>query len=153
MAILGATAAPSLATAQHAPAPATGGFDIGPPPVAVPSSCLFGSGDDISLTFLSGNAVFHDSSNKNGDWGGETAEGTAQLLVNGTPTYQGHLTIWGGGGNNTTLQTENGFTLNFSGTGLSDPSQTVALHANTQSTTNAAGTSTANVFNVQLACS
>ena len=45
--------------------------------------------------------VSHGTQNKNGDWGGETAEGPAVLATSGgTAQYTGHLTEWGGGGQN-----------------------------------------------------
>jgi hypothetical protein len=58
----------------------------------------------------------------------------------------GHLTIWGGGGNNARGQNEGGLTLNFSST-------SVLIHVNFHQTTNASGTPTANAVNIQVACS
>ena len=56
----------------------------------------------------------------------------------------GHLTIWNGGGNNATGQGEGGETLNFTGS-------IVTIHVNFHQTSNASGTPTANVLNVQVA--
>jgi hypothetical protein len=124
-------------------------FDLGPSPTGLPSACAFPNGD-ANFLFLSGNGVSHDSSNKNGDWGGQTAEGSAVFYENSTQIAVGHLTIWGGGGNNARGQNEGGFTLNFSGSG---PSGSVSIHVNAHQTANASGTPTANALNVQVACS
>ena len=58
----------------------------GPAPafVTVSSNCpSFLSTDTWALNFVSGNAVAHGTTNKNGDWGGETAEGQAVLTPSG----------------------------------------------------------------------
>jgi hypothetical protein len=158
---LGVGVASSSATAQHAPAAALGVQEIGPSPTGISPGCPFGNGD-FGVQFLAGNAVFHESSNKNGDWGGNTIEGPAQfgLVVHQadgsltlTPMYQGHLTIWAGGGNNKAGQSEGGETFNFNGLGVSDPTAMLGVHFNTHSTTNNAGTPTANVLNVSITCS
>lgn len=124
-------------------------FDLGPSPTGLPSSCWFPNGD-ANFQYLSGNVVQHDSANKNGDWGGETAEGTANFFEGTTWIAQGHLTIWGGGGNNAQAQTEGGMTINFTGAG---PGGSLRIHVNFHGTTNAAGTPTANVLNVGVDCS
>src|SRR5690348_9080598 len=52
----------------------------GPPPsgVSIPSNCpAFLSTDTWAINFVDGNAVFHGTQNKNGDWGGFTATGPA----------------------------------------------------------------------------
>jgi hypothetical protein len=141
-------ASAAFATAQHSSA-AGMPFDIGPSPVGLPANCPFANGD-ANFVFLDGNTVQHGTSNANGDWGGQTAEGTAVFSEGTTPLYQGHLTIWGGGGNNASGQTETGFTLNFSGTGACG---SLSIHANAHMTTNNAGTPTANVTNVSVTCS
>ena len=90
-------------------------------------------------------------SNKNGDWGGETLTGQATFSENGGPAlYAGKLTTWDGGGNNAKAQTEIGDTLTFHGSG---PAGSLDIHANFHQTTNAAGTLTANVTNVNVTCS
>jgi len=134
----------------------------GPPPpfVTIPSSCpSFLSADAWSLDFIGGNSVSHGTLNKNGAWGGDTSEGQGELTTSdGTVQYVGHLQEWGGGGQNTPVppappqigQTENGFTLNFNGSGIAG---NVAIHVNGHSTTNNNGTPTSNHMNVSVACS
>jgi len=54
----------------------------GPPPpfVSIQGSCpAFLTTDAWNLNFVDGNAVSHGTLNKNGDWGGFTAEGPAVL--------------------------------------------------------------------------
>jgi hypothetical protein len=137
-------AGPALAAAQTFDA--TGiPFELGPSPVGLPSNCLFAN-DDANFVFLSGNGVNHGTANKNGDWGGETIEGTAVFYEGSAPIDTGHLTFWGGGGNNLKGQSTNGFTFNFAGS-------IVSIHVNGQFTTNAAGTPTASVQNVHVTCS
>ena len=129
----------------------------GPPPpfVTIPANCpSFLSTDAWSLDFVSGNAVSHGTSNKNGDWGGVTAEGQAVLTTHdGTAQYAGHLTEWGGGGQNSpsgTNQTEGGFTLTFHGSGVAG---NLSIHADSHSTTNNSGTPTANHNSAIVSCS
>ncbi|MCU1494244.1 MAG: hypothetical protein JWO62_2008 [Acidimicrobiaceae bacterium] len=155
VALLGATAAAVLlpasaafASAQHSSAAGLT-FDIGPSPAGLPSNCPFGNGD-ANFVFLNGNTVSHDTTNANGDWGGDTAEGTAVFYEGTVALYQGHLTIWNGGGNNAKAQSESGLTLDFSGTGAGGR---LTIHANAHGTTNAAGTPTSNVLNVNISCS
>jgi hypothetical protein len=99
----GLVASPAFATPGQTGSVAGLTFDLGPSPVGLPASCPFAN-DDANFVFLSGNGVMHGSSNKNGDWGGETATGTAQFYENDGENNvlidTGHLTIWGGGGNN-----------------------------------------------------
>jgi hypothetical protein len=127
-------------------------MDLGPTP-SLPSNCPFPN-QDANLIFLDGHAVNHDTSNKNGDWGGFTAEGTATFYesdgTTNTPWYTGHLTVWGGGGNNAQSQGEGGSTMTYHGTGAAG---NLDIHANFHSTFNAAGTPTANVLNVNITCS
>jgi hypothetical protein len=137
-------AVPAFATAQTGSV-AGMTFDLGPSPVGLPSSCNFPNAD-ANFVYLNGNGVFHGTSNKNGDWGGQTAEGTAVFYEDTTQIAVGHLTIWGGGGNNAKGQTEGGLTLNFT-------SSVVSIHVNAHQTTNASGTPTANALNVQVTCS
>jgi hypothetical protein len=129
----------------------------GPPPpfVTVPANCpSFFSTDSWSLDFVSGNAVSHGTSNKNGDWGGGAAEGQAVLTTSdGTAQYAGHLTEWGGGGQNSpngANQTEGGFTLTFNGSGIAG---NLSIHVDVHSTTNNSGTPTANHQNNSVSCS
>jgi hypothetical protein len=126
----------------------------GPPPpfVSIPSNCpAFLSTDTWTLDFVSGKAVFHGTTNKNGTWGGFTAQGQAVLATSdSTVQYAGHLTEWGGGGNNSGGQTEGGFTLDFNGSGIAG---NLSIHVDSHSTTNNSGTPTANVQNVKVTCS
>jgi hypothetical protein len=100
---------------------------------------------------VSGNSVAHGTSNKNGDWGGGTATGQAALTTSdNTVQYTGHLTEWGGGGNNKAGQTMGGFTLTFNGTGIAG---SLYIHVTGHMTTNNAGTETVNFQNVTVTCS
>src|SRR5437899_4559096 len=103
------------AAAEHASA-AGMTIDLGPSPVGLPPNCPFANGD-ANFVFLGGSAVQHDTQNANGDWFGFTVEGTAVFYEGTDALYQGHLTIWGGGGNNAKAQSEIGRTLTFNGTG------------------------------------
>jgi hypothetical protein len=146
--LLGMAALPAGATAQAGNI--TGlTMDLGPLPVQVPTNCPFGQTDDASILMLSGNGVFHGSENKNGEWGGETIEGIAQFTV-GTATYTGHLTIWGGGGNNIVGQKEGGETLTFHGTGQDG---TLDVHVTGHSTTSASGNQVGNQLTGTITCS
>lgn len=125
----------------------------GPPPpfVTIPANCpAFLSTDTWSLDFVGGSSVFHETTNANGDWGGFTAQGQADFTTHdGTVQYVGHATVWGGGGNNAASQTEGGFTLNFSGSGIAG---NLSIHIDGHQTTNNSGTSTADVRNVSVTC-
>lgn len=126
----------------------------GPPPpfVTIPANCPgFLSTDGWTLAFISGHSVSHDTSNANGDWGGFTAEGQATLTTSdNTVQYAGHLTEWGGGGNNSGAQNEFGFTLTFNGSGIAG---NVSIHVTGHSTTNNGGTTTNNFQKVSVTCS
>ena len=131
----------------------------GPPPpfVTIPSNCPgFLSTDAWNLNFVDGKAVSHGTLNKNGDWGGFTAEGPAVLTSsNGATQYSGHATEWAGGGQNSnpggppTQQSEGGFTLHFNGSG---PLGTISIHVDAHSTTNNSGTPTNNFTHVNVSC-
>jgi hypothetical protein len=120
--------------------------------VTIPANCpAFLSTDTWTLAFVSGTAVFHDTTNKNGDWGGFTATGQATLTTSdNTVQYAGHLTEWGGGGNNSGAQSEGGFTLTFNGSGIAG---NLTIHVASHTTTNNGGTPTANVQNTSVTCS
>ena len=123
-------------------------FNLGPSPVPLPQSCTFPNAD-ANFVFLSGTGVFHGTANNNGDWGGETLQGTAVFYEDTTPIAQGHLTIWEGGGNNSMGQNEGGITVNFTGGGIQ-------IHVNAHGTVPAnssTGLPTANVQNVTVTCS
>jgi hypothetical protein len=126
----------------------------GPPPpfVVVPANCpSWFSTDAWNVNLTGGNSVGHGTSNSNGDWGGGTAEGPAVLTTSdGTPQYSGHATEWFGGGNNKAGQSEQGFTVNFTGTGIAG---TISIHANGHMTTNNAGTQTVNFNSATVICS
>jgi len=126
-----------------------------PPFVSVVGNCPdFVATDSWILNFVSGNAHSHFTANKNGDWGGGTAEGQAEFTTSdGTVQYAGHLTEWFGQGSNSPTdanQTEMGFTLDFHGTGIAG---NLAIHANQHVTTNNAGTTTSNIINATVTCS
>jgi len=147
-ATLGFGAAPAFGAAQTGSA-AGMPFDLQSSPVGLPASCPFPN-DDANFVFQSGTIVQHDSTNKNGDWGGATAQGTAIFYEDTTPLYSGHLTLWEGGGNNAQAQSEGGFTLDYHG---SSAAGTFALHVDGHTTTNDHGTTTADVQHVRIACS
>jgi len=134
-----------------------GGGGSGPPP-----GCPVQTGPN-AIVSSGGNGVMHESTNKNGDWGGQTYEGDATFEsvpggfdTNGnpvgpvTPLYEGHLTLWGGGGNNKAGQTEGGLTLTYQGSAISAsaPSATIHIHIDGHMTTNNSGTTTANTMHV-----
>jgi hypothetical protein len=144
MAVCGLLAAPAFGAAVTTKDITGAPFDLGPSPIGLPENCPFPNGD-ANFVYLSGNSVVHDSSNKNGDWGGGTATGNANFYEDSTLIDTGHLTIWQGGGNNAKQQTEGGLTLTFTGS-------SVTIHVNGHQTTNAAGTPTANVLNIQVSC-
>jgi hypothetical protein len=149
IALVGAFAAAFVAAAGAQATATTGSaagmtFDLGPSPVGLPSTCQFANGD-ANFLFLGGSTVFHESSNKNGDWGGQTAQGPATFFEDSTAIATGHLTIWGGGGNNSQGQSAGGLTLNFT-------SSTVSIHVNFHQTVNAKGVPTANPANVKVVC-
>jgi len=129
-----------------------------PPFVSFVGNCPdFLSTDDWLLSFTDGNSVFHGTQNKNGDWGGGTATGSAALTSSdGTVQYAGQTTIWFGGGQNSnpggppTNQSMNGFTFHFHGSG---PAGAIDIHAHTHQTTNNAGTLTSNVNDGTVTCS
>lgn len=142
---LGSPAA--LAAAAHRGA-AELTFDLGPSPIGLPGNCPFENGD-ANFIYLDGNAVAHSTSNANGDRGGDTAEGTAQFLMGSVALYQGHLTIHGGGNANARSESMQGFTLNFNGTG---PAGALRIHVTFHESTNAAGSQTADVLAIHIAC-
>ena len=123
-----------------------------PPFVNVSSNCpSFVASSAWELNLVSGSAVFHFTSNNNGDWGGGTMQGQAVLSTpDGTAQYSGHVTQWFGQGNNSGGQTEQGFTLSFNGSG---PAGKISIHANGHTTTNNAGTTTSNFNNGTVTCS
>lgn len=147
-AALGLAATPASATAQTMAIPAGTPLDIGPSPVGIATSCAFPNGD-FNFVFGSGSAVFYDSENANGDWGGETLQGPAALYDGTTAIANGHLTVWMGGGYNARGQNEGALTLAYTGTG---PDGSVQIHVNGQTAVNALGRPTSNVLNVHVTC-
>jgi hypothetical protein len=126
--------------------------------VTISSNCpSFVSSDAWTLDFVSGNSVFHGTDNKKGSWGGGTAEGQAMFMISdGTVQYTGHLQEWFGGGQNTPDgsiqigQGENGFTTNFSGSGIAG---SISIHASGHVTFNNNGSQTANRTSATVTCS
>jgi hypothetical protein len=128
------------------------GMDLGPSPSGVPANCPFSNGD-ASVTFTSGSGVKHETDNKNGGWGGLTAQGSGVFSEDGTALYHGHLVVWFGGGGNTQGQQEFGTTINFTGTGLSNSAQTLSLHVSFGGAIPAHSTTpTANHLSVHMVC-
>jgi hypothetical protein len=126
-----------------------------PPPTA-PPSCPVQL--PVAMISNSGNGVEHLAVNGTGDWFTTTFEGDASIFpflgfdpagnpILGAPTFQGHLTTWFGTADN---NQNNVFhtTLDYHGTSLSSPAQTVDLHANFGVTTNASGRLTAAPINI-----
>lgn len=132
----------------------------GPPPAFVtisPDCPSWFFTDTWVLNFVGGHSVSHGTLNKNGDWGGGTVTGPAELTTSdGTVQYAGHLTEWFGGGQNSnpggdpTQQSEFGFTETFNGSGQAG---TISIHADGHNTTNNAGTTTASFMNATVNCS
>ena len=145
---VGIPASGAFAAASHSD-PTGMVLDIGSSPTGVPANCPFANGD-AAFTISSGNAVIHDSTNKNGDWGGSTITGQAVFSEDGTPLYSGHLTTWQGGGGNIQGQNEGGETLTFHGTGAAG---SLDLHVNFHGTVSASGNMVGNVVNVNVTCS
>jgi hypothetical protein len=133
-----------------------------PPFVSIPANCPgFLSTGTWEVDFTDGNAHSHFTINKNGDWGGGTANGPAQFVLTNpdrttTVEYTGQATEWFDGGQNSnpggdpTQQSVNSFTVHFNGNG---PAGSLDVHANGHMTTNNAGTLTANVANANVRCS
>jgi len=128
-----------------------------PPFVTFVGDCPdFLTTDSWALNFTDGNSVSHGTLNKNGDWGGGTANGPAVFTTSdGTIQYSGRATEWAGGGQNSnpggppTNQSMNGFTFHFNGSGIAG---TISIHANMHQTTNNAGTVTSNVLSATVTC-
>lgn len=162
------------ATAQHLPAASL------PPEVLSPTTGLAtvnGCPDALVsdwgvLMMNSGNAVMHDSTNKNGDWGGDTVEGIGTITLYTTAPdnpddpssmpsdpdtnfgpFTGHVTQWGGGGNNSKGQGEGGFTFSFHGVSESGMTVDVQLHAHQTFSAANGGTPTANTGGGTMTCS
>jgi hypothetical protein len=121
-----------------------------------PASCQALIAFPVAIVSNDGNGVSHGTLNKNGGWGGNTFTGPATMFsLNpdgslGAAQYVGHVTEWDGGGQNSLSglnQTEGGITLNFQGTSVANPSQTLLLHFNMHMTTNNSGTPTATIVN------
>jgi hypothetical protein len=129
-----------------------------PPFVQVGGNCpAFLTTDTWALNFTDGNGHFHFTQNTNGDWGGGTANGSADLTSSvGALEYTGQATVWFGGGQNSnpggppTQQSVNGFTFHFNGSG---PAGTISIQAHSHQTTNNAGTPTSNVNAGTVTCS
>ena len=144
MAVLGAATSGLLVLLGSAAGAQAGGgstfhfsqFSLTLPPISGP--CSFLTGDSVNWT--SGNGVGHDETNNNGDWGGGTITGSAQLLASDGSTVldYGQATGWEGGGNNAGAQGEEGITVDFHGAVYS-------FHIDLHLTTNNAGTPTAGV--------
>ncbi len=130
-------------------------FLIATPPPAIPAGC------PIQLPFAavsnSGNGVMHFTQNSTGEWFTMTFEGDATISpvtfdtlgkpVLGSPTFSGHIQVWDGGAVNLQNRVFH-VTANFQGTSLTNPGQTLDLHANFGATFNADGSITATPTNV-----
>jgi hypothetical protein len=129
-------------------------FLIATPPPALPAGC------PIQLPFAavsnSGNGVMHFTLNSTGDWFTMTFEGDATINpvtlsssgpILGAPTFSGHIQVWDGGADNLQNRVFH-ITANFQGTSLTNPGQTLDLHANFGATFNPNGSITATPTNV-----
>jgi hypothetical protein len=108
-----------------------------------------------TLDFVSGNAVSHQTSNKNGGWGGASAEGPAVLTAtsDGAVQYSGHLQNRGNSGNNSLTgnnQSVNDFTLDFNGSGTVG---SISIHVNNHVTTDNSGAVTSLFETGSISCS
>jgi hypothetical protein len=124
----------------------------GPPPpfVTIPANCpAFLATDDWQVNFTGGNAVYHNTTNANGDWETGTSTGPATMTDGTTLEYTGQVTQWFGDGNNAGGQSYQTFTLHFVGSG---PSGTIQINANGHTTTNNAGIPKANFNNGTVRC-
>jgi hypothetical protein len=117
---------------------------------AIPATCA----GPVGLTMFSatGNGVQHLTVNGTGDWFTTTFEGTGTLFMidaqnNVGPLYQGHVQEWFGAEDNHQNGVQHA-TFNFHGAQVTDPTQTLSVHAAFDVTVNANGTVTANHFNV-----
>lgn len=126
------------------------------PPPPAPPGCPVQL--PVAMISNSGNGVEHIAVNGTGDWFTTTFEGDTTVFpllgldqagnpILGAPTFQGHLTTWFGAADN---NRNNVFhtTLNYHGTSLSNPTQTVDLHADFGVTTDASGQVTATPINI-----
>jgi hypothetical protein len=103
-----------------------------------------------TLNFTSGNAVIHVTSNNNGLWFVNTAEGQAALATSdGTLQTSGHLQLLVNGGFNSDAQSVSSLIVNYNGSG---PSGNIAIHANLHFTSNNSGTTTAAVTDASVTC-
>ena len=109
------------------------------PALTIPPNCPFGGDATISIT---GNFQQHGTSNHDGnaDWGGQTGEGIA-TLTDGDSVWSGQATFWGGGGNNSTGQGEEGETFHFNGVSVPGGA-TLDVHVSYHATINNNGTVT-----------
>jgi len=126
------------------------------PPPAAPAGCPVQL--PVAMISNSGNGVEHLTVNGTGDWFTTTFEGDTTVFtllgfdqmgnpILGAPTFQGHLTTWFGAADNnqnTVFHT----TLDFHGTSLSNPAESVDLHGSFGVTTNASGQVTAAPINI-----
>jgi hypothetical protein len=127
------------------------------PPPDLPAGCPL----QLPIAFLptTGNAIFHDTTNKAGDdwftttftgqvdaYAGTVIDDEGDVAPVGGVLYSGHLTTWFGSEDNK----QNGVfhaTLDFHGTSSTDPSQTIRLHGSFDVTFNANGEATATPAN------
>lgn len=120
---------------------------------AIPITC---AGAFTGLTFrdATGNGVMHLTVNGTGDWFTTTFEGQGTIVQTAGPyagkVFQGHLVDWFGSEDNLQNNVQHA-TFNFQGANVADPSQTLAMHAAFDVTTNATGSVT--VQNITVSCS
>ncbi|MDQ4502857.1 hypothetical protein [Sinomonas sp. ASV322] len=155
MASLGASGllAAAIAAGAAAPANATTTQTWHSTTVAdvIPVTCD-GPGANTSFSGT-GTSVAHLTVNNAGDsWFTETQEGTVTLttLWGGVwGTWTGHLQEWFGSEDNRQSSVQHA-TVNFQGTGVADPSRTLALHGAFTATVNANGVLVVN--NLTVTC-
>lgn len=149
-------AAGALGAAQTATTH-TNTFFFGLSGANAPASCAALVAFPAAIASNDVNGVQHGTQNNNGFWSTETYTGPATLYsLNDDGTlasaqYTGHVTEWDGGGQNSPSgnnQGEFGTTLSFHGTSVTDPLQTLDIHADIHQTFNNAGTPTASVMHI-----
>lgn len=115
---------------------------------AIPITC---GGPGLTIVSGTGNGVQHLNVNGTGDWFTETFEGQGTLVQTAGPeagaVYQGHIQTWFGSEDNNQNNVQHA-TFNFDGANVSNPADTLGMHAAFDVTTNANGTVTANNFTV-----
>lgn len=120
---------------------------------AIPITCA-GPFTGLTVRNATGNGVMHLTVNGTGDWFTTTFEGQGTIVQTAGPyagqVFQGHIVDWFGSEDNLQNNVLHA-TFNFQGTNVANPSQSLAMHAAFDITTNANGVVT--VSNGSVSCS